>query len=266
MTASTYRCRFCQAEISEWQARLYGQACSHWRCQHACRAELAGQKQEARRRTQEKRAELNRRAAELRDELAADSGPPEPAVFLPAAVPANRRPLTVLPAERKEPFRENLRRVIAAAFAEPPPPAASTAGPPVGAMGMEETGAGPIVTAACALCEGYCCRQGREHAYLLVETVRRYRAAHPGATGEDVLQAYEAYLGGETYADSCVFHHRDGCRLPRSLRSATCNEFICDELGDLQRRCAAAPGVRCFFLVAFDGVDPVRCRWLEIGH
>ena len=58
-----------------------------------------------------------------------------------------------------------------------------------------------VLGKACASCKGWCCRDGREHAYLTAPRLRRHLDAHPGRSLDDVLAAY---LGKSTTFDEAI--------------------------------------------------------------
>ena len=60
-TTKLYHCRICRAQLTPQQALLYDQTCTHWRCQHERRTQLAQAKHEAERRQRELRMQSARR-------------------------------------------------------------------------------------------------------------------------------------------------------------------------------------------------------------
>ena len=86
----------------------------------------------------------------------------------------------------------------------------------------------------CALCGGGCCTRGGEHAYLGAPTLRRFMDAHPDLSTEEVVAAYLDRVALKTQSGSCINHTRQGCSLPREMRSDTCNRFACESLARLQ--------------------------------
>ncbi len=75
-----------------------------------------------------------------------------------------------------------------------------------------------LMSKACGVCQGYCCGFGGNHAYLTVETIKRYMAEHPNQRPRDVLAAYLSHVGNKTFDRSCVYHRPGGCSLPRAMR------------------------------------------------
>lgn len=135
-------------------------------------------------------------------------------------LPANRASLRALHERRKKRFRAHLVRVVEEAFGTPVLPLAAPA----------DLGDSPWIQQACAVCRGRCCHAGADHAFLDVPTIHRYRRAHPEASPEEVIEAYRSRLGEEALENGCVFQGEKGCRLPRSMRAAICNGFLCSPL------------------------------------
>ncbi len=57
------------------------------------------------------------------------------------------------------------------------------------------------------------------------------------------------HLGTKTFVDSCVYHTKTGCCLPRTMRSDTCNEFLCDTLIELDRQLNKTPTPKGILLI-----------------
>lgn len=91
--------------------------------------------------------------------------------------------------------------------------------------------AGVVARIACALCKGWCCKGGDEHAYLDERTMARVRHARPELDARGVLRLYGERVPAVGYRDSCIFHGPEGCTLDRSLRSDVCNSYFCSGLG-----------------------------------
>ena len=114
--------------------------------------------------------------------------------------------------------------------------------------------AGTVTRAACALCQGFCCKGGGEHAYLDARNLARVRQARPELEARAVIRLYVERVPAEGYDGSCVFHGKQGCTLDRSLRSDVCNSYFCNGLRDFV---ATADGVSSV-VVAGEGADKVK--------
>ncbi|MEQ9570248.1 MAG: hypothetical protein RLN75_08680, partial [Longimicrobiales bacterium] len=150
-------------------------------------------------------------------------------------VPSNlARPVALDPTAVAD-FRRHLRRVLddlvsgGPGRSAPDSDAADVAGEPP----PEETDA---VARACATCRGWCCRRGGSHAFLDVRSVDRVWRGRPGASPTALEALYVEHLGDTHLDGGCVFQGESGCRLPRSLRSDTCNSWLCPDLGRQRER------------------------------
>ena len=140
----------------------------------------------------------------------------------PIMVPRSERTLVPASAERRRRLRKHLvkalraLRVMKAPTAAAPPPPAD-----LGAFVAR------VTQTACAMCNGWCCKGGGDHAYLDEQTLARVRAEQPDLDARAVLMLYVSRLPPAGYQGSCVFHGEQGCTLPRSLRSDVCNAYFC---------------------------------------
>jgi hypothetical protein len=144
-------------------------------------------------------------------------------------VPANRAPVAGLPSGAIEDFRRHLRRVVAEASARasrheggptpgrPPPP--SPTPPEADALAR-----------GCATCRGSCCRRGGNHAFLDAASIRRILANEEALDPIDLEARYESRVHATHLEGGCLFQGPQGCRLPRTLRSNTCNDWLCEDL------------------------------------
>lgn len=150
-------------------------------------------------------------------------------------VPLNQRALVPTPPERVRRIREHLVRSLRdlRTMKHPDRNASPLRPEPQGF-------AGTVASAACALCSGFCCKGGGEHAYLDERDMARVRQARPELEARAVLRLYMERVPAEGYAGSCVFHGKQGCTLDRSLRSDVCNSYFCNGLRDFV---ATADGV-----------------------
>ena len=95
------------------------------------------------------------------------------------------------------------------------------------------TGFAAAVTAAgCTHCQGFCCRNGGNEAYIDVRTMARVRKAHPDLDAAGILRLYTSVVPQQAVTESCIFHGERGCTLARSLRAELCNSYWCTGLQD----------------------------------
>jgi len=183
--------------------------------------------------------------------------------FRLAVIPGLERALTKLSRKRREEFRANLKDWIRQAFEEP-----------LHSDGVEELHeellshvsapetASPTMGASCAVCQGHCCRNGGNKAYLTPAVIRSFLVRHPGLKVGEVLRAYLSKVPDETVADSCIYHGAKGCGLSREMRSAICNRFFCSGLKTLQRE-IADHGEKTTLLVCIEGTKVSRSAIVE---
>ena len=156
-------------------------------------------------------------------------------------VPSGHRGSRRMAERRRRAFAAHLDAIIAAALAPPDPagpPLAAGAQPPATPAPPSGSEAARLDARLCGVCGGGCCTGGGEHAYLKPGTMRIALERDPGLEPATLRAAYLARLPARAIADSCVFHTRHGCALPRDLRSHTCNAFACGMLETLR---AGAP-------------------------
>lgn len=89
--------------------------------------------------------------------------------------------------------------------------------------------------AVCGTCRGACCKWGEDHAYLTRAVLSRVKAERRIASNASLLRAYVERIPEMAREGSCIYHGEDGCALPRSMRSETCNRFVCHPLKQLGR-------------------------------
>jgi hypothetical protein len=192
-----------------------------------------------------RRQEVEQQGVELRQAGAEVAGVESPDSYRLVFVPSFDGKTGWLPRARLRAFRARLQELIRSSAEEPAPSAveATPDTPPPSEMPDVAAALG----AACTACKGFCCQKGGDHAYLTVDTVRRFWRAHPNYGPDDVLAAYLARVKTPTYRDSCIFHGATGCGLPREMRSDTCNRYFCEVLDQFRRAYTPGASERVFF-------------------
>ncbi len=187
-------------------------------------------------------------AARLRDRTMTAFGFREPNSFRLTVIPAATARLATLPEHRRRALRDHVSALISqtAGLPAPPPMAEEPPPPPT----ERESQLQAVLGKACACCKGFCCGGGGDHAYLNVETIRRYQAAHPDQRPRDILAAYLERVSHRTVEGSCVYHQADGCALPRAQRADICNRHFCKALVEFQRDLPTTGPIRGFFVAA----------------
>ena len=224
-------CRICGRPLTTQESNH--QLCSDVECQRSAGAERAHQVEAQ---NQARDAELaqqeRRQAADLRHRLLDTFGIQPAAAFPLVVIPSYTASIVRLSARRRRAFRNHLTMLVAGLAGSPdaPPIAEAPVLPP-----SPSAHAQALLGQACACCRGFCCRGGGDHAYLKVETFRRYLATHPELDAADLPAVYLDAVGSRTYENSCLYHQADGCALPRDLRAAICNRYFCAALMEFQR-------------------------------
>ncbi len=210
-------------------------------------------------------------ATVVRDSEAAANGIAAPQEYFVTVVSLFPNQLAVLPAERRQAFRDRLGQLISELGNEssaqlhrieeaPANEAASSAvdgnQAALGADGERLAGA------VCAACGGFCCRNGDTHAYLRVETLRRLLWERPVLGIEQIADRYLDCLPEQSFENSCVFHGERGCTLSREMRSDTCNAHYC--AGQHSLRAALRDGTppKAFVAIA-DGTEILAGRFVN---
>jgi hypothetical protein len=257
------RCAVCGCGISDRQWRLF-QTCEFWKCKLQHRQQRRKLKKEIDERQHRQQEKFKRRVRLLRDKAAGLLGVDGPERFVCAVVPALQRPVTPLPEERRSVLGDHLRELIAEihekriAYPDDPPYESEEA-----AVHNENSKPLPIVAQACATCQGNCCVQGGDRAYLDVETILRFLKKHPELKAADLVEWFLSHVEAHTYEDSCIYHGVNGCTLPRDARSSTCNGFECTGVRRLMER-LTGQGPHRAFLIAAKNNQAVRYNFVQV--
>jgi hypothetical protein len=92
--------------------------------------------------------------------------------------------------------------------------------------------AATVLREGCTQCQGHCCRNGGEHAYIDERTMARVRRDHPDLDARAIIRMYIEAVAPAGYRGSCLFHGREGCTLPKPLRAELCNSYYCSGLSN----------------------------------
>ena len=144
---------------------------------------------------------------------------------LPVIVPRNDKAAMPISSERVGRLRKHLVVALRALQMMRNPPCSA---PPL--RPEPEGFAARVAHTACSLCKGWCCRNGKDHAFLDEETMARVGRARLALDVRAVLRLYVERVPEVGYEDSCIFHGKKGCTLDRSLRSDVCNSYFCEGL------------------------------------
>jgi Fe-S-cluster containining protein len=111
-----------------------------------------------------------------------------------------------------------------------------------------------VAHAACSLCQGWCCRNGADDAFLDEPTIARVRHAGLAPDTCSLLRLYIERVPAVGYDGSCIFHGKQGCRLDRSQRSDICNTYFC---GGLQNYLTSSEAATATVVISGEG-DKMR--------
>ena len=86
----------------------------------------------------------------------------------------------------------------------------------------------PALHALCTACQGSCCTLavGR-NAFIDATTLSRVAHQMETPTKDAITALYFGHLPEQHVVNSCLYHTKDGCALPRELRSNVCNNYLC---------------------------------------
>ena len=123
--------------------------------------------------------------------------------------------------DRVDQLRKNITQFAAEAIA-------LTSSENEGASEPDISSPSKTLTTACALCRGGCCRRGMEtDAYLSAKAMQTLVQQRPDAGPAEIADYYIERVPEMHVSGSCYFHGENGCTLPRSARSKTCNTYLC---------------------------------------
>lgn len=174
-----------------------------------------------------------------------------PDLYPYAVIPTNSRRITRLPKQRKTFFRDTLFFLIEETLSDLEKMKEAKDEENINTlMDSSPETISPFEVKACSLCRGGCCSIGETHAFLKKETLLCYISRHPDLNPSQILDSYMAYLPEYSFEDSCVNHTETGCTLPRNMRSAVCNDYVCNPLNKLRRLSNQTPLPKGIFFIS----------------
>jgi len=141
-------------------------------------------------------------------------------------LPGFDRPLRLVGARRRRIFAAFLEGLLA----EVSRPRSKTTNRP------EQKPEATAFAGACAACRGHCCSKGGNDAYLDENAIAQAWARHPRLSKRGLMRLYLDAIPRQAFADSCIFHAKQGCSLPRSLRAPISAAYLCGPLMRLMKR------------------------------
>ena len=257
-------CMICGEAIDEYLPNTQ-KYCSNRKCMRKYFDRIRQRPRDALERLKRKREKLNKQVLDLRSDAAEAAGIQNPEDFIPVAIPINVRHIRHLPEKRRRTFCDQLKKLIEQAAAEQRSSTHLTDDSTTQTKHdakMQSTELHSILSVVCAVCRGSCCKNGGDHGYIKVDTLVRYMRQHPELQQHQVLEEYLSFLPKKTYEDSCVYHTRLGCSLPRHMRYEGCEFFTCHGLADIKEHVIYTKSTR-FFIVAMKGKNESRSAFIE---
>ena len=115
------------------------------------------------------------------------------------------------------------------------------------------------VAALCTTCRGKCCFKGRENqAFLKPTDLARLVETDVASDPKAILDHYLSFIPDGHVAGSCLFHHKDGCAIPKPSRSATCNDYLCSSANEFLNRVEATETPGALLVVSVEELQPKR--------
>lgn len=147
-------------------------------------------------------------------------------------VPDGSLPSSQLPEDRKTKFAEHIRNALQGALSMIADPVASRSVLVEYSHRDHESETKPIlpVINGCTTCQGFCCRNGGETAFLSAGQFAWQLLSDPTLTIEAIEGWYLGRLPEMSMEGSCVYHTQQGCSLSRLQRASICNDFHCWEM------------------------------------
>lgn len=227
-------CRNCGAPLKTHRERQET-FCSSFRCRPASLAYMQKHAQELRQRETEARDTYAKEVLEdLKQQKQVTLLPDTEAVVM--IVPDNPRQVIPQPTEHIAEFRHHLESIMRQAE-EQIKDADSHESLQVEheSRSIQQQTSLPVIN-ACTSCRGACCLQAKGHAFLNKDFFAWRLLNENDTSPDEKIADYLSRIPTEAYEGSCVYHGREGCVLPREIRSSTCNGFLCTGILDGQRR------------------------------
>jgi len=222
----SYSCSVCGSEITDAQAMIDG-VCSNLNCKltYAEHWQLENAKQH-----QQRDSAIQSWLAELLDNHPhspyLDKDESQQPLFF--NTPVNNKKLEPVPESLVRLFLFQLAELLEAAQNTHLPAIPSIIEPYIATATTEA-----FMNNACRTCKGNCCTTANPQAFLDEDSLKDI-LEQTLMTSAELVQLYKDYIPAEHYHGSCLFHTAVGCALPVSLRSQTCNRFMCKELMNIK--------------------------------
>lgn len=154
------------------------------------------------------------------------------------SIPSGKSKLTPLSQARIDEYKKHLQKVIDEAFSDPPivdffDQEQTTKAKSTQAALKSNPAVQKFISQCCSLCKGGCCTAGNNTGIISLETIKQASAHFNCNNPETLLSMYLEKLPTYSVKDSCINQGPEGCVLPPTMRSATCNGYYCESLKSL---------------------------------
>lgn len=264
MPSQKRSCMICGKAIDEYLPRTQ-KYCSDRKCIWKYFDRIRQRSRDALESLKREREKLNKEVLDLRSDAAEAAGIQNLEDFIPVAIPINLRRIRHLPEKRRRTFCDRLKQLNDQATAEHRSSTHLTDDSTMQTKHdaqMQSTELHSILSVVCAVCRGSCCKNGGDHGYIKVDTLVRYMRQHPELQPHQVLEEYLSFLPKKTYEDSCVYHTRLGCSLPRHMRYEGCELYACHGLADIKEHVIDTKSTR-FFIASMKGKNILLSAFIE---
>ncbi len=258
-------CAICQKAIPDREWRLF-RTCATWKCRLEYRTRSRAIDKRRKSIKHRHRIRFDTRLSLLRTIAADLAGLEKPDEYKAVVIPASRNIATKCSNERHEILKRHLGKLIAEVKkkGEKRDDDQQTKNIKRFKKDVRNITTHPVIKKACALCQGRCCINGKDHGYLSANTIFRNSKKDLSAPYVSIVQRWLSHKRDITIENSCIFHGVNGCFLPRSIRSHTCNDFECNPLKQLMATFGTDRQNR-FFMVAADKGRVIRYAFYKIG-
>lgn len=155
---------------------------------------------------------------------------------LPAVIVPRLEAVLVKSDQRHAAFREKLAEKASVVFQEDRAQIARESIPCQEEAPPEDPAWLRLLSRACALCRGYCCYHGGDHAYLDAITLQLVIRESGVSSVQELLDQYCERIPEWVFENSCIFHGAMGCGLPGQMRSSICKAYLCEGLKAIRAR------------------------------
>ncbi len=116
-----------------------------------------------------------------------------------------------------------------------------------------------VLAPLCATCRGKCCNEGLDkHAFLIAGDLAKLVGSGLATDPKSILDHYLKMLPDGHVKESCLFHHKNGCTIPKASRSGACNSYMCPSANEFFNRVEATETSGALLVVSVENLQPKR--------